>query len=146
MGMCRTTCLGKVVDRQQLEHVPLKGSLFSALYDGCTQHPSADCVRKAELDDLVWVVETPPANFKVQLVRNHLYDTACTTPSCMVCPHGREGDCRVSGTVYLITCSQCNEEYIGETSRPLWVRVRVHVDGLDECKVFTPLGKDRLRG
>ncbi|VDO63911.1 unnamed protein product [Heligmosomoides polygyrus] len=55
----------------------------------------------------------------------------------MVCPDGREGGCTVSGTMYLITCSQCNEEYIGETGR---VRVKQHVDGLDKCKVSTPLG------
>ncbi|VDO88034.1 unnamed protein product [Heligmosomoides polygyrus] len=85
-----------------------------------------DCVRKAELDDLVRVVEIPPANLKAQLVRNRLYDSACTTPSCMVCP-------------------QCNEEYIGETGRPLWVRVKEHVDGLDKCKLSTPLKEHRLR-
>ncbi|VDP08471.1 unnamed protein product [Heligmosomoides polygyrus] len=40
-------------------------------------------------------------------------------------PARREGDCSVSGKLYLITCSQCNEEYIGseeggyaETSSP----------------------------
>ncbi|VDP19108.1 unnamed protein product [Heligmosomoides polygyrus] len=36
----------------------------------------------------------------------------------MVCPFGKEGDCRASGVVYLITCTECNEEYIGETGRP----------------------------
>ncbi|VDP18891.1 unnamed protein product [Heligmosomoides polygyrus] len=60
----------------------------------------------------------------------------------MVCPHGRKGDCRVSRTVYLI---QCNEEYIGETGIPLCVKVKEHVDVLEKCKVFTPLGEDRLR-
>ncbi|VDP07221.1 unnamed protein product [Heligmosomoides polygyrus] len=104
-----------------------------------------DCVRKAELDDLVRVVEIPLANLKAQLVRNRLCDSAYTTPFCIVCPLGMEGDCRVSGTVYLITCSQCNEEYIGETCRPLWVRVKGHVDGLDKCKTSTPLGEHRLR-
>ncbi|VDO76028.1 unnamed protein product [Heligmosomoides polygyrus] len=63
----------------------------------------------------------------------------------MISPCGREGDCRVSGTVYLITCSQCNEEYIGETGTHLCVRVKEHVDGLDKCNVSTPLREHRLR-
>ncbi|VDO84987.1 unnamed protein product [Heligmosomoides polygyrus] len=51
--------------------------------------------------------------------------------SFLVCPHGREGDCGVSCTVYLITCSQFNEEYIGETGRPLWALKKV---GTPKCK------------
>ncbi|VDO79362.1 unnamed protein product [Heligmosomoides polygyrus] len=85
-------------------------------------------------------------NLKAQLVRNRLYDCACETLSCVVCSFGREGDCRVvSRTVYLITCTECKEEYVGETGRPLWVRVKEHVDGLNRCKVSTPLGEHRLR-
>ncbi|VDO87317.1 unnamed protein product [Heligmosomoides polygyrus] len=104
-----------------------------------------DCVRRAELDDLVRVIDIPPANLKARLVRNRLYDNTCTTPSCMVCPYGKEGDCRVFGTVYLITCTECRDEYIGETGRPLWVRVKEHADGLNKCRVSTPLGEHRLR-
>ncbi|VDP40015.1 unnamed protein product [Heligmosomoides polygyrus] len=62
----------------------------------------------------------------------------------MVCPSGREGNSSVSGTVCLKTCSQCNGKYIGETGKPLLVSVKVHVDGLDNCKVSTPL-EHRLR-
>lgn len=51
----------------------------------------------------------------------------------------------VSGVVYLITCFQCKEEYIGETGRPLWVRMKEHMDGLNRCKHSTPLGEHRLR-
>ncbi|VDO23031.1 unnamed protein product [Heligmosomoides polygyrus] len=51
----------------------------------------------------------------------------------------------VSGVVYLITCSQCKEEYIGETGRPLWVRMKEHMNGLNKCKHSTPLGEHRLR-
>ncbi|VDP09413.1 unnamed protein product [Heligmosomoides polygyrus] len=105
-----------------------------------------ECVRKTDLGGIVRVVEVPPANLKAQLVRNRLYDCDCETPSCVVCPFGKEGDCRVSGTVYLITCIECKEEYVGETGRPLWVRVKEHVDGLNRCKVSTPLGEHRLRG
>ena len=49
------------------------------------------------------------------------------------------------GVVYLMTCQQCGEEYVGETSRPLCVRVREHLDGLRKSKICTPLGDHRLR-
>ncbi|VDO89127.1 unnamed protein product [Heligmosomoides polygyrus] len=52
---------------------------------------------------------------------------------------------RVSGTVYLITCIECEEEYIGDTARSLGVREKEHVDGLNRCKVATPLWEHRLR-
>ncbi|KAK6764542.1 hypothetical protein RB195_024751 [Necator americanus] len=51
------------------------------------------CLRRADLDSSVSVVEIPPNNLKRQLVRNRLYDTICTTPNCIICPTGRPGDC-----------------------------------------------------
>ncbi|VDO22673.1 unnamed protein product [Heligmosomoides polygyrus] len=121
-----------------------QGSFSVPLITDALSSQVRDCVRKAEQDDHIRVIEIPPANLKAQLVRNRLYDSACTTPSCMVCTYRREGDCS-HVTVYLIACSQCNEEYIGETGRPLWVRVEGNVDGQDKCKVSTPLGEHRLR-
>ncbi|KAK6730487.1 hypothetical protein RB195_007133 [Necator americanus] len=71
------------------------------------------CLRKADPEKDVRVVEIPPANVKGQLVRNRAYDRLCTTPSCVVCPYGREGDCMVSGVVYRITCRLWGDDYIG---------------------------------
>ncbi|KAK6763170.1 hypothetical protein RB195_023762 [Necator americanus] len=101
------------------------------------------CLRKAGLRNDVRVVEIPPANLKGQLVRNRVYDRLCTTPSCVVCPYGREGDCMISGVVYRITCRLCGDDYIGETGRPLCIRVKEHLDGLAKSKTFTPLGAHR---
>ncbi|VDP49879.1 unnamed protein product [Heligmosomoides polygyrus] len=83
-----------------------------------------DCVRKAELDDLVRVVEIPLANPKAKL--NGVSMTA---------------------HVILIPAWSARTEYIDETDRPLCVKVKEHVDGLglDKCKVSTPLGEHRLR-
>ncbi|KAK6740014.1 hypothetical protein RB195_008467 [Necator americanus] len=101
------------------------------------------CLRKAGLRNDVRVVEIPPANLKAMLVRNRVYDRLCTTPSCVVCPYGREGDCMISGVVYRITCRLCGDDYIGETGRPLCIRVKEHLDGLAKSKTFTPLGAHR---
>ena len=65
------------------------------------------------------------------------------TPGCIICPQGREGDCMVAGVVYLITCQTCGGTYIGETGRPLCIRVKEHLDGLKKSNMATPLGKHR---
>ncbi|KAK6760781.1 hypothetical protein RB195_022012 [Necator americanus] len=99
------------------------------------------CLRKAGHQIDVRVVEIPPANLKGQLVRNRA--NLCSTPSCVVNPYGREGDCIVSGVVYRITCRLCGDDYIGETGRPLCIGVKEHLDGLAKSKTFTSLGAHR---
>ncbi|VDL65011.1 unnamed protein product [Nippostrongylus brasiliensis] len=103
------------------------------------------CVLKADLQDVVRIVEIPPATLRKQLVRNRLYDRSCSTPSCVVCAHGKVGDCTTTGVVYLITCQSCKEEYVGETGRPLCVRVKEHLDGLRRGTLSTPLGEHKVR-
>ncbi|EYC34569.1 hypothetical protein Y032_0001g473 [Ancylostoma ceylanicum] len=49
----------------------------------------------------------------------------------------------VSGVIYLITCKSCGEEYIGETGRPLCIRIKEHLEGLAKIKADTPLGAHR---
>ena len=48
-----------------------------------------------------------------------------------------------TGAIYLITCANCGDEYIGETARPLCVRIREHLDGKDRSRTSTPLGTHR---
>ncbi|WKX90074.1 hypothetical protein Q1695_009146 [Nippostrongylus brasiliensis] len=104
-----------------------------------------NCVRKAGLDNMIRVVEVPPSNLKARLVRNRLYDSVCRTRQCIVCPNGKEGDCMVAGVVYLIKCTVCNGEYIGETGRPLGERVKEPLGTLRRCDISEPLGEHRLR-
>ncbi|KAK6755539.1 hypothetical protein RB195_014113 [Necator americanus] len=95
------------------------------------------------LENDVRVVEIPSAILKSQLMRNRPYDRLCTTPSCVLCAYGREGDCMVSGVVYCIACRLCDDDYIGETGRPLGIRIRAHLDGLAKSKLSTALGAHR---
>ena len=89
------------------------------------------------------IVEIPPANLKRRLARNRIYDRICETSECVICPYGKLGDCAVSGVVYLIACLSCGQEYVGETGRPLMVRVKEHLDGLNRSIPGTPLGAHR---
>ncbi|VDP33937.1 unnamed protein product [Heligmosomoides polygyrus] len=59
-------------------------------------------------------------------------------------PWGKEGDCTVSGVVYLISCQACGEEYIGETGRPLHVRIKEYLDGKEKLRASTALGYHRI--
>ncbi|EYB96817.1 hypothetical protein Y032_0146g2521 [Ancylostoma ceylanicum] len=100
-------------------------------------------LRKADLEDHVRVVDIPPANLNTQLVRNRLYDRLCVTPNCVICPFGKDGDCMVSGVVYLITCQSCGDQYVGETGRPLCIRIKEHLDGMARSSMTTALGGHR---
>ncbi|EYB89997.1 hypothetical protein Y032_0224g2698 [Ancylostoma ceylanicum] len=100
-------------------------------------------LRVADQEDHVRVVEIPPANLKTQLVRNRLYDRLCVTPHCVICPFGKDGDCMVSGVVYLITCQSCGDHYTGETGRPLCIRIKEHLDGMTRPRVTTAPGGHR---
>ncbi|EYC43648.1 hypothetical protein Y032_0485g2323 [Ancylostoma ceylanicum] len=102
-------------------------------------------LRRSSLDSIVSVVEIPPSNLKRILVRNGMYDRACTVPDCSICPTGRTGECMSSGVIYLISCMDCGDEYIGETARPLRVRIKEHLDGRDRSRPSTPLGIHRLQ-
>ena len=48
-----------------------------------------------------------------------------------------------TGTIYLISCKTCGEKYIGETGRPLWVRIKEHLAGKSKLNDVTPLGSHR---
>ncbi|VDP02493.1 unnamed protein product [Heligmosomoides polygyrus] len=102
------------------------------------------CPRRSGLENLVAVINLPPDNLKTRLVCNRLYDRICGTPNCVVCPGEKEGDCTVTGVVYLISCQACGEEYIGETGRPLHVSIKEHLDGKEKLRASTALGYHRI--
>ncbi|VDL82492.1 unnamed protein product [Nippostrongylus brasiliensis] len=39
----------------------------------------------------------------------------------------------------------CKEEYVGETGRPLCIRIKEHLEGLRRITTFTSLGEHRAR-
>ena len=101
------------------------------------------CIRQAQLENDVFLVNIPNGNIKQHLVRNRLYDRACASPNCVVCPYGKAGDCAKSGVVYQVECLSCHAIYIGETGRPLRVRINEHLASKRRQSLISPLGKHR---
>ncbi|EYC22539.1 hypothetical protein Y032_0017g3411 [Ancylostoma ceylanicum] len=101
------------------------------------------CLIRAQLQDDVVLVNIPNDNIKRQLVRNRLYDRTCLSQQCVVCPYSRNGDCTKTGVIYQIECLICHATYIGETGRPLYVRINEHLASKRRRSLVTPLGKHR---
>ncbi|EYB87176.1 hypothetical protein Y032_0267g756 [Ancylostoma ceylanicum] len=90
------------------------------------------------------VVEIPLHNLKRTPIRNRPYDRLCMVPDCVICPEGKQKDCMCAGVVYLITCKECEDEYIGETARPLCTRVEEHLQAKAKFCPSNALGSHRL--
>ncbi|EYC42564.1 hypothetical protein Y032_0526g2936 [Ancylostoma ceylanicum] len=101
------------------------------------------CLRRANLESLVTLVELPSNNLKHQLIRHRIYDRLCTTSNCAVCPFGREGESMRSCVIYVIKCREYGDEYVGETARPLCVKVNEHLEGKSSSRLSTLLGRHR---
>uniref|UniRef100_A0A0K0DAP6 GIY-YIG domain-containing protein n=1 Tax=Angiostrongylus cantonensis TaxID=6313 RepID=A0A0K0DAP6_ANGCA len=95
------------------------------------------CLTRADLEESVATIEIPPNTLRRQLVRNRLCDRLCETQNCVICSYGRDGDYMSSGTIYLISCGTCGDEYIGETGRPLCIRIKEHLDGKRKARQGT---------
>ncbi|EYC02439.1 hypothetical protein Y032_0100g3303 [Ancylostoma ceylanicum] len=98
---------------------------------------------RAQLQDDVVLVNIPKDNIRKQLVRNRLYGKTCQTEQCVICPHEKSGDCTKTGVVYQIECLCCHAIYIGETGRPLRVRVNEHLAAERRESLILPLGRHR---
>ena len=46
--------------------------------------------------------------------------------SCKICPNMHKAGCAQMGSIYVVTCRLCHEEYVGETYRPLHDRMMEH--------------------
>ena len=67
---------------------------------------------------------------------------ACTDEGCMV---GNKGlSCRTNEVVYQITCKECNDIYIGETSRNAHTRSKEHAEDLRRMLEGSVLRKHEL--
>ena len=73
----------------------------------------------------VKVVERTGTSLKKLLVKSDFLKKG--TCKCMVCVAAGKQVCQVRDCVYEITCTACEQKYIGETSRSLGERFREHM-------------------
>uniref|UniRef100_A0A0K0D2U7 Guanylate cyclase domain-containing protein n=1 Tax=Angiostrongylus cantonensis TaxID=6313 RepID=A0A0K0D2U7_ANGCA len=74
------------------------------------------CLRTADLEESVAIIEIQPNTLRRQLVRNRPYDRLCETQNCVICLYGRDGDCMSSATIYMISCGACEYWNKGDES------------------------------
>ncbi|EYB99268.1 hypothetical protein Y032_0123g1109 [Ancylostoma ceylanicum] len=72
----------------------------------------------------VRLVFRPPPNLRDILTSSRIYESRCDAEDCLYCSDHKI--CHLRGTVYMITCSNCGQRYIGETGRPLRERLNEH--------------------
>ena len=89
-------------------------------------------VRKQGLQDIVRVIFRPGTTLKQRLVQTKFTATKCTSSrvdTCNLCQqYGRYEykHCMTKSVVYLLKCSLCDDEYVGETGMPFRFRTRKH--------------------
>ena len=104
----RTVTTRMSADNQERSRVPLCLPFISDRVSNAIKR----CIIQAQLEEVAVLVNIPKGNIKRQLVRNRLYDRACISRNCVVCPYGKVGDCAKSGVVYQIKCLSCHAIYI----------------------------------
>ena len=83
-------------------------------------------VRKHKLP--VNVIFTPGRKLRDIFCSSRPYDKPkCTQRNCVVCDNLEKGDCTTQAPVYVVTCSICKENYVGETGRSAYDRLTEHL-------------------
>ena len=72
------------------------------------------------------LVVMPPPSLRQKLVSSRVYDKRCVARDCIICPTNKPGACARTGCVYRLLC-ECGESYVGESGRPLHIRIREHM-------------------
>ena len=122
---------------------------------------------KGALPEPPLVVYRRPSNLKNLLVRAairgpqhpHEGTSRCGQPRCKTCVHIKSGnrfrsattgeefrvkataDCRTSNVVYLIECSRCSIQYVGETENALRIRLTGHRSDIHHRRLDRPVAK-----
>ena len=88
----------------------------------------------------VRVVEKAGLTVKKVLQRSDPYEKKkCERDDCMVCSHGRPGQCRIRGCGYELMCKDDRRKYRGQTGRSLYVRLGEEIRNWEKKEEKSPL-------
>ena len=76
----------------------------------------------------IGVAEVPGTNLKRRLQKSDPFrKEKCEKEDCLVYAEVVGGRCRVNGVTYKITCKECGETHVGETSQNAYTRGLAHM-------------------
>ena len=88
------------------------------------------------------VVEKAGSTMKSVLQRSDPYmDKRCNRESCVVCTHGKIGECWTRGCVYQLKCKEDDRKYRGQTGRSLYERTKEEMRDWNNQEEGHPLWK-----
>ena len=101
-----------------------KGNYTSYIMIPVTPHSKLkkkieDRLKAIKTKEKVKIVEKPGKKF-IEVLRNHTNKqnkVICEDPNCLVSNTENGGNCKTNAVTYKITCKECKDTYIGETSR-----------------------------
>ena len=83
-------------------------------------------IKEAEIN--IKIVEKAGESLKSKLQRSNPFnDKTCADSECILCKNNTNSKCRVNNVTYQITCEECDDVYVGETSRNLYTRMHEHM-------------------
>ena len=111
--------------------------------------PTVNSMLKKDIQSLakkndvrVKVIEKAGLTMKRMLQKSNPYPKErCSRVDCAMCEYGKIGECRTRGCVYKIKCKEDGKEYIGQTGRSIYERLKEEMTDLQRKGENSPLWK-----
>ena len=128
---CTVSSQGRTEKRDQKRNWYKRGGYDTVVFVPCTPKSALKQTYETIIKNTkikMRVIEKRGQTLKDKLVNvNKMRKVQCgDVENCMVCKTGGKGKCRTENITYKLTCNQCKDIYIGETSRNAYIRGKEH--------------------